>query len=107
MAAPGGPVAQGFSPVEQAAIALGPVELFRIQPPFGVDTFVMLTTETPLSDPGVLQGTGVRARDLKGPADDPLGRLLAQVGASKRRAVPLVTPTEWSIQRLTIESVAK
>ena len=93
--------------VAREVISLGPRERFKIQKPFGTDTFVMLTTQTPLSDPGVLQGPGVRARDLKGAANDPLGRLLAQVGASKRRAVPLVTPTEWSIERLTVESLAK
>jgi hypothetical protein len=99
------PVVEGL--VRWETVPLGPRQRFTVQKPFGIDTFVMLTTQTPLSDPGVLQGAGVRARDLKVAANDPLGRLLAQVGASRRRAVPLVTPTEWSISRLTVESMAK
>jgi hypothetical protein len=111
--AAGGGSGENFLPaaasglVARELIPLGPRERFKIQKPFGIDTFVMLTTQTPLSDPDVLQGPGVRTRDLKGAANDPLGRLLSQVGASKRRAVPLVTPTEWSIQRLIVESLAK
>jgi hypothetical protein len=78
---------------------------FTIQAPFGIDTFVMLTTRTPLPDPGVLEGAAALTRALQPAGADPLARLLAQVGAGTRSGPPPPTQLEWSIERLTIESV--
>jgi hypothetical protein len=87
----------------------GPMTLgsvgFTIQAPFGIDTFVMLTTRTPLPDPGVLEGAAALTRALQPAGADPLARLLAQVGAGTRSGPPPPTQLEWSIERLTIESV--
>ncbi|HEY0158224.1 MAG TPA: caspase family protein [Thermoanaerobaculia bacterium] len=62
-------------------ISLGETSAFRVTPPYGLDTYVLLSTEEPLPNPSVLEWDGVRA-----------GRAL--------RA------TRWSIERVTLESVA-
>jgi caspase domain-containing protein len=62
-------------------IPLGNPSAFRIVRPFGVDTYFLLSTEEPLPNPAILEWDGVRAR----------------------RAL---TATPWSIERLTLESVA-
>ncbi len=79
---------------------------FTVTEPYGVDTFLMLTSATALADPSVLEGEAVRGRASSRGADDPLTRLLARTG-SGTRGVSTPTPTEWSFERLSIQSVAK
>jgi len=62
-------------------IALGDPSAFRISRPYGSDTYVLLSTEEALPNPSILEWDGVRAR-----------RVLAE--------------TRWSIERITLESVA-
>jgi hypothetical protein len=64
-----------------AEIPLGAASAFRITPPYGIDTYFLLSTEEPLPNPSILEWDGVRAR----------------------RALPT---TPWSIERLTLQSVA-
>lgn len=87
-------------------IALGPSELFGIGPPFGTDTYVMVTSETALPDPSVLEGEAVASRGLERTSADPLSRLLGAASIGQR-GLSVTTPTDWSIQRLIIRSVAK
>jgi hypothetical protein len=82
------------------AIALG--AKFEGAPPYGIDTYILLTTDEPLSNPWILQWDGVR-----GPAVKPgnaLERLLALTGTSQRGA-RVLTPATWSIERIVVESV--
>jgi len=75
---------------------------FSIAPPYGVDTYFLLTTDEPLADPSILQWDGVR-----GPMPQTktaLERLLALTGSTER-AGHVVTPATWSIERIVIESV--
>jgi Caspase domain len=81
------------------------LQTFTVSEPYGVDTFMMLTTATQLADPTVLEGDAVRARESTRAAADPLTRLLAQTGSGKRGR-STSTPTDWSFERLTIQSVA-
>jgi hypothetical protein len=82
-------------------IPLGAVRL-EVEPPYGVDTYYLLTTDEPLPDPGILEWNGVRTR---GPNSlSPLQELLALTGGATR-GVALVTPTTWSIERFVCESV--
>jgi len=62
-------------------IPLGNPSAFRITRPYGIDTFVLLSTEEPLPNPSILGWEGVRARSM-------------------------LAETPWSIERVTIESVA-
>lgn len=87
-------------------IALGPSELFGIGPPFGTDTYVMVTSETALPDPSVLEGDAVTSRGLERTSSDPLSRLLGAASIGER-GLSVTTPTDWSIQRLVVRSVAK
>ncbi|MGZ5442213.1 MAG: caspase family protein [Thermoanaerobaculia bacterium] len=59
-------------------IALGHASAFAGAPPYGVDTYFLLTTDEPLPNPWILQWDGVRARRM---------------------------PSHWSIERVAIESV--
>jgi len=63
-----------------AAISLGNPSAFRITRPYGVDTYILLSTEEPLPNPSILAWDGVRAR-----------RALAE--------------TPWSIEHVTLESI--
>ena len=64
----------------RAEIALGDASAFRISRPYGRDTYFLLSTEEPLPNPSILEWNDVRARVL--------------------------AETRWSIERITIESVA-
>jgi hypothetical protein len=73
----------------------------RIGPPFGVDTFILLSTAQPLSDPFVLNFEGVsRSRG----AQSPLEQLLSNT-SSGTRGDPGHVPTTWGVGLTTIRSV--
>jgi hypothetical protein len=73
----------------------------RIGPPFGVDTFILLSTAQPLSDPYVLNFEGVsRSRG----AQSPLEQLLSNT-SSGTRGDPGHVPTNWGIGLTTVHSV--
>lgn len=69
---------RGDAPTE---IHLGDPSAFRISRPYGLDTYVLLSTEEPLPNPSILEWDGARARRALG-------------------------TTPWSIERITLESVA-
>jgi uncharacterized caspase-like protein len=80
-----------------------PLGRIWITPPYGTDTYFLLTTEEPLSNPWVLQWDGIRGEPPKTPTA--LEQLLAQASSARRSATSLVTPAEWSIERVIVESV--
>ncbi len=84
-------------PVE---IDLGKSAEFTISPPYGVDTYFLLTTDEPLANPWILEWNGVRAVE---PASS-LERLL-MITAAGDRATPPPTPATWSIEKVFLESV--
>jgi uncharacterized caspase-like protein len=65
-----------------AEIRLG-VQL-EIVPPYGIDTYFLVTTDEPLADPWVLEFDGVRSR-----------------------GGPVLTSASWSIERIVYESVPR
>lgn len=75
---------------------------FEVTPPYGVDTYMLLSTDEPLANPWILQWDGVRAPAIK--PTTALERLIALTGTSGRGA-RVVTPATWSIERMAIESV--
>jgi hypothetical protein len=93
------PLANGVAPPREIALTHSTV---TISPPYGVDTYFLLTTDEPIPNPWVLEWDGVRTR---GELTTPLERLLAQVGAGGR-SVTVTTPSTWSIDRLVCESIA-
>ena len=66
---------------KEPQIVLGAPSAFGVMPPYGDDTYVLLSTEEPLPDPSILAWDGIRARRA----------LLA---------------TRWSIERITLPSAA-
>jgi len=49
-------------PSSSSEIALGRNSAFEVTPPYGIDTYYLLTTEEPLPDPWILQWDGIRTR---------------------------------------------
>ena len=74
---------------------------FEIAPPYGVDTYFLLSSDEPLPNPWVLEWDGVRG----GEPSTPLERLLALTGAGARER-SIVTPSNWSLEKVVFEAVA-
>jgi hypothetical protein len=85
--------------------ALPEVELghFRVTPPYGVDTYFLLTTEEPLANPWVLQWDGIRGDRPK--TESALEEVLIRTSSATRSPARLTTPVEWSIEHVIVESV--
>jgi hypothetical protein len=80
---------------------------FSIAEPFGVDSYFLLTTQDPI-DPAALTSEGVRTRGgTRGAPADPLSEMLSELNTGTRAAKRVETPGTWSIDSLTIRSVAK
>jgi hypothetical protein len=75
----------------------------RIVPPFGLETYVLLSTAEPLSDPSALNFDGVAARGARVP-ESPLEKLLHDT-SSGLRGSPGPMPTNWGVSYLTLRSL--
>jgi hypothetical protein len=76
--------------------------------PLGTDTYLLLTTATPLVEPSALEFTGVVTRGSPGGTlgpKDPLEELLDATSAG-RRGPGKPTPTSWSVQTLETQSMS-
>ncbi len=79
----------------------------HVSEPFGVDTYVLLTTKEPISDPSrVLAFDGVRAVPVtRGSSEESaLSQLLSGLNAPTRGA-SLPTPVTWSLDRIALRSM--
>jgi hypothetical protein len=84
-------------------IVLGRPDLFTITPPFATDTYFLITTQPSDSiNLASLNWKGVRGGTRGG--GSPLDRLLSNVGT---RGASADVPTDWSLQRLPVQSVEK
>ena len=72
-------------------------------PPYGIDTYFLLSSDEPLPNPAVLEWEGVR--DAAPQASTPLEQLLLLTN-SVSRSVRTLTPLNWSIERVVYESIA-
>jgi caspase domain-containing protein len=88
-----------------AEIPLGKDSLFYISPPFGMDTYVLLTSADPLP-PEALEWEGVLREGGARGARSALEDLLLGNSAATRGPTPPV-PTNWSIEQLSILSAPK
>lgn len=91
--------AEGRLPNE---IRLGRRSRFTVTQPYGSDVYMLLTTETPIPNPMVIEGSGVRHRSLRGAS--PLERLLALRGARRRGPESISTPPTWSLQGMSFRT---
>ena len=99
---PSGSVENRF-PIGEVAPAAIPLGRVLITPPYGTDTYFLLTTEEPLSDPWVLEWDGIRG-EVPQPRSA-LEQLLMEASSATRSARAIVTLTNWSIERVLVESV--
>jgi uncharacterized caspase-like protein len=84
-------------------IPFGPAASFTVGEPFGVDTYFLLSTDEPLPNPWILEWNGVGTRGPRGKT--PLEELLSVTGSATRAPIRIVTPTNWSIERVLFQSV--
>lgn len=96
------PASGQSSPFPPAEIPLGDTGTFEVAPPYGVDTYFLLTTDEPLPNPWILEWDGVRAGAPK--PQTALEELL-MLTATGRRARLRATASTWSIERTFFESV--
>jgi len=75
---------------------------FQASDPFGLDTYFLLSTDEPLPNPNILEWDGVRTPQRQ--PESALEQLLAMT-ASGTRSLSVITPANWSIERVTFESV--
>jgi hypothetical protein len=79
----------------------GAAERIKITPPFGIDTYIMLTTLDQLPDTSAFNFSGVLSR---GGSKNPLGQLLFGAGMN-RRGNELEVPANWSVSYTPVLSV--
>jgi hypothetical protein len=79
-----------------------PLGSFEVAPPYGIDTFFLLSTDEPLANSSVLEWQGVRTRQPQ--VLTPLEQLLALTGSNSRSTL-IVTPSSWSLEKVVVESV--
>jgi hypothetical protein len=79
----------------------------EIAPPFGTDTLVLLTTEQPLANPGVLEGDAVRTRALTGETGSGGLEGLLQLVGQYVQGPAVATPATWSVDRIAIRSAPR
>jgi hypothetical protein len=79
-----------------------PLETITIRAPFGLDTYILLTSGDPIPNPTALeqQGVGVRGEEPK----NPLARFLYGLGSETRGPV-VKTPANWSVASFVLRSV--
>jgi hypothetical protein len=77
---------------------------FSIGSPFGVDTYILLTTADQIADLSAFNFSGVLQATRGGPKS-PLAQLLGNASANARGTNPVV-PVNWSVQYMPIRSVA-
>jgi hypothetical protein len=75
---------------------------FKILPPFGTDTYVLLSTSTQLANPDALSFERVTRGPLK-EASSPVEMLLISTSAGEQ-GVTLETPTDWGVEYLQTHS---
>jgi hypothetical protein len=81
-----------------------PGDPIDMQPPYGSDTYLLLTTTTQISNPSALEFKGVVTKNANSKAPkDPLEDLLFSTSLGSR-AGGRPTPQNWSVQALRLES---
>jgi hypothetical protein len=86
---------------DEIPLTLGRYKL-GIQAPFGLDTYVLLTTADQLPDPGVLNFEGAATRGGGSALED-----LLRSTSSGTRAASVPITADWGVQYLQVRSVPK
>jgi hypothetical protein len=84
-------------------IRLGPERLFRVAPPFGTDHYLLFTSKDPLPSPIALEQDAVYQQ--RSAALPPFANILyGRVGGARTRGMALLSPPDWSVQKISIVS---
>jgi len=86
-----------------AEISLGEDASLIPQPPFGTDTYFLLSTTDALTKPWILEWDGIRTLEERG--QTPLERLLLQSMSGERGVHLVPAASQWSIERLSFTSI--
>jgi hypothetical protein len=86
-------------------ILLGRSDAFSISEPFGIDTYLLVTSAEAITNLEAFEFDGARTSTPRGEASA-LERLLFDVGSSQR-GQQRKTPVDWSIQRISIRSAPR
>lgn len=103
--------AGNFLPLKGKAteeVKVSKARLFQVSPPFGTDTYILLTTAEPIPEPHIasFNSQGVKStRSSKTNSPMPLVSLLFDIGSASRSNSQTMTYTSWSVQRLPLQSV--
>jgi len=94
----------GKFPSENGALDTIPLPnlTFQITPPFGTDTYILLTTSSQLPEPDILKFESVVKGNTRS-IESPLEQLLHAASSGTRGNV-VVTPTNWGVQVLHTHS---
>lgn len=82
----------------------------EIGPPWGTDTYVLISTKDAIPNPNIFNFEGVqstRGAESREDSGSPLQDLLDASGNSSRAAVAAKAPSEWGIERITFRSAEK
>lgn len=93
---------------KEAAPEVMKLTSIKILPPFGLDTYILLTTNEPLLALSQVGWDGVMSRTRGGSpgAVSPLEALLTQTGG-RTRGAGSVAPSGWAVQRQSVLSTAR
>lgn len=75
-----------------------------VNPPFGIDNIICLTSSDPLSNPAIIQQEGITTKSA---SQNPLEELINSMNARTRSATPVKAPETWSVQKIQFRSVPK
>jgi hypothetical protein len=78
---------------------------FGVGPPWGTDTYILLTSVTPINNPDIFEFDGVRPKEMTRGPQDPLAELLSGVGDLTRGDPLTGIPHTWSIEKVYLKSV--
>jgi hypothetical protein len=80
--------------------------MFYVTDPLGVDTYFILTTAEPISDPGIFSFESIATRgDYEGEVTlSDLSNMFYRLG-NGTRGEPAAVPTGWSVERVTVRSI--
>ena len=92
-----------LSPGAPAEISLGQDGVFRMDPPYGIETYFLLTSDEPIPNPWILDSEEARSRAA--PRKTPLEELLSTTGSWMRSPTRAPTPAVWSVERKIFQSV--
>jgi len=93
------------NPPQQIVLSGDNGDTVRMGEPYGTEIFVLLVTDRPLLNAGLLEFDGVRGQSLTGRgAFDPLDDLLQQAGVKTTARGNLTSPDTWAVQQLIMTS---